>query len=90
MYILDALWRGEITPSERYIQMSSHYRCLAGKAHTVYEKIYNELSEEGKQYFDELEKIQSEMDSLNDEEVFITAFRMGAQMILDIIDKNSQ
>ena len=85
MYILDALWRGEVTPMERYFKPDSHYRCLAGRAHEVYMKVYNELSEEGKQHYDELEKIRSEMESINEEEVFIEAFRMGAQIILDIV-----
>ena len=90
MYILDALWRGEIIPWERCIKSSSHYRSLAGQADTVYKKIWNELSDEGKQHFEELQKIQSEMDALNDEEVFIAAFRMGAQMILDVLDISQQ
>ena len=85
MYILDALWRGEITPNERYTKPDSQYCCLAAKAHEAYVKFRSELTEAGKQYYDEFEKIQNEMNSLSEEEVFIEAFRMGARMILDVI-----
>ena len=85
MYILNALWRGEIAPMERYAKPDSQYRCLAAKAHEAYTKIYSELSEEGKLQFDELEKIRNEMGSISEEEVFVEAFRLGAQMILDIV-----
>ena len=90
MYILQALWRGEITPNERYAKPDSDYRRLAARAHEAYVKIRNELTEEGKQYFDELEQIQNEMNSISEEEVFIDAFRLGARMILDIIEDNQQ
>ena len=85
MYILNALWRGEISPMERYAKPDSHYRCLAAKAHEAYTKIYSELSEEGKLRFNELEEIRNEMGSISEEKVFIEAFRLGAQMILDIV-----
>ena len=90
MYILDALWRGEITPNERYAKPDRDYRRLAARAHEAYVKIRNELTEEGKQYFDELEQIQNEMNSISEEEVFIDAFRLGARMILDIIGDDQQ
>ena len=88
MYILDALWRGEITPNERYIKPDSNYRCLANQAKEVYDKFQRELSAEGRNLFDEFQRIQNEMHSISEEEVFIEAFRMGARMILDIIGEN--
>ena len=90
MYILNDLWHGEITPSERYTKPDSNYRCLAARMRKESELFRQELSEEGKAHFDEFEKIMNEMRSIKDEELFIEAFRMGARMILDIVSEYQQ
>ena len=90
MYILNALWRGEITPNERYIKPDSKHRCLADKITAECEKFRSELSPEGNTHFLEYEMLRNELASLSEEEVFVEAFRMGARMILDIIGENTQ
>ena len=87
MYLLNALWRGEIAPNEYYTKPDSNYRCLAARLRKESELFRQELSEEGKAHFDEFEKIMNEMRSIKDEELFIEAFCMGARMILDIISE---
>ena len=90
MYILNDLWRGEVTPNEHYIKPDSNYRCLAARLRKESELFRQELSEEGRAHFDEFEKIMNEMRSIKDEELFIEAFRMGARMILDIVSEYQQ
>ena len=45
-----------------------------------------ELTPEGKKYWDAVANYQSDMTMLAEEDIFIYGFRMGARMILDVID----
>ena len=86
MYILHDLWRGEIAPYERTTKPDSQMRCLAARGRKESELFQCELSEDGKAHFDEFELIMNEIQTIKDEELFIEAFRMGARMMLDIVD----
>ena len=48
MYVLDELWRGEITPSERGYRKDSPYAALVRQANETADIFYKELSPVGK------------------------------------------
>ena len=85
MYLLEQLWRGNIAPSERYIRSNSEYKKVSQAFCDAAEKMEKELNPEGKKYWREVADLQSDMNMLAEEDIFIYGFRMGARMILDII-----
>ena len=85
MYLLEQLWRGNIAPSERYIRSNSEYKKASQAFCDAAEKMTEELTPEGKKYWDAVANYQSDMTMLAEEDIFIYGFRMGARMILDVI-----
>ena len=85
MYLLEQLWRGNIAPSERYIRSNSEYKKASQAFCDAAEKMTEELTPEGKKYWEAVANYQSDMTMLAEEDIFIYGFRMGARMILDVI-----
>ena len=85
MYALDKLWRGGISPSERYCNKDSEYKRLLHRLCEESEKVSSELSSEGKKAFEEHKQIQLALIGISEEDIFINAFRLGARMMLDVV-----
>ena len=85
MYLLEQLWRGNIAPSERYIRSNSEYKKASQAFYDAAEKMTEELTPEGKKYWEAVANYQSDMTMLAEEDIFIYGFRMGASMILDVV-----
>ena len=87
MYMLNALWRGQISPNEKYTQYNAEYKRLSAQIREEYKALMNELSEEGKEHLEAYERLMLEAQSIGDEETFIEAFRLGARMMLDVLEE---
>ena len=85
MYLLDKLWRGDITPSERYIRPDSEFKRKAKEFCDAAERLVEGLSPEGKNHWEDVERLKHDMNMLSEEDIFIYGFRMGARMILDVV-----
>ena len=83
MSILEDLWDGKIVPCERRsIPTEEAVRKVISKKE---EKLTSLLSPEAKEILGELMDSQGELASLNDCEIFIEGFRMGATLILETL-----
>ena len=85
MYLLDKLWRGDITPSERFDRPDSEFMHKSKEFCDAAERLVEGLSHEGKKHWEDMERLKSDMSILSEEDIFIYGFRMGAQMILDVV-----
>ena len=85
MYVLDELWRGEITPSERGYRKDSPYAALVRQANETADIFYKELSAVGKKAYEVYCDQQGQLDDVKDCDSFIRGFRLGARMILDVV-----
>ena len=85
MYLLDKLWRGVITPSERFVRPDSEFKRKAKEFCDAAERLVEGLSPEVKKHWADVERLKSDMSILSEEDIFIYGFRMGAQMILDVV-----
>ena len=85
MYLLDKLWRGDITPSERYIRPDSEFKRKAKEFCDAAERLVEGLSPEGRNHWEDVERLKHDMNMLSEEDIFIYGFRMGARMILDVV-----
>lgn len=83
MSILEDLWDGKIFPCEcRSTPTEEAVRKVISKKE---EKLTSLLSPEAKEILGELMDSQGELASLNDCEIFIEGFRMGAKLILETL-----
>ena len=85
MYILRELWRGNISPTERFIRKGSDYQKTAKLLSDELDKLRDALSPEAKKQMDSVNDLRTDLTMLAEEDVFIYGFRMGARMMMDIV-----
>ena len=85
MYALQELWRGNITPAERFVRSGSEYKALAGKVSDEIDKLTKMISPEAKVQKEIVDNLQTDLTMLSNEDIFIYAFRMGARLMLDVL-----
>ena len=91
MYLLEEMWRGNITPSERAVQEGSPYQKISHEATEWMEMFRKELSAEGKKALDEYYRKQMELAGISEQDAFIRGVRIGTRFILDVLGEyNSQ
>ena len=85
MYILEDLWNGDITPSERMIRTGSQYAQLQKQLVAAEEDFRKELSPEGKAAYDTFCRKQAELSEISECDCFVRGVRIGARLLLDIV-----
>ena len=85
MYILNDLWNGNVTPDVRYVRSDSEYHKISHQLSEKSDLFIKDLSPEQSELYDELENLQYKLFNISEEDTFITGFRLGARMILDVI-----
>lgn len=86
MKILEELWYGNVTPSERSVEKGSHLWNLGRLILQNEEELTPLLSEKAKEVLEKLRDNQSELNDLNECEVFVCGFRLGARIMLEVLD----
>ena len=91
MYVLDKLWRGELSPSEPCVKHGSEYSEIRHKATELSKAIVSGLSEEGKRMYQEYQELRERMSYISEEDMFVNGFRIGIGLLLDAVGpENSQ
>ena len=85
MYVLQDLWDGNISPSERSIRHGSLYADLSRQAIEDEVKFRKELSEKGRAIYEDYCNKQNKLLELGEADAFIQGFRLGARIILDVV-----
>ena len=85
MFVLDKLWQEGLSPNERYTRKGSEYHKILLRICEEGDYLATELTEEGKAHFDAYRDAQIELSVVEEKEVFIEAFRLGARMMLDVV-----
>ena len=85
MYTLQELWRGNITPSERFVRSGSEYKKIAGKLSDEMDRLMEAISPEARKQLENIGNLRADMAVLSNEDIFIYAFRMGARLMLDVL-----
>ena len=90
MKILEELWYGNVAPSERSIDKGSPMCELGRLIVRNEEELAPLLSENAKEVLEKLMDNQSELHSIRECEVFICGFRLGARIMLEVLDDSNQ
>ena len=85
MYVLDKLWRGEITPCERLVRSGSDYQKASSQRNAEMKRLQELLSPEAKEQLEVVETLKYDMTMLSEEDVFIYGFQLGARIMLDVM-----
>ena len=85
MFVLQELWRGNITPSERFVRSGSEYKKIAGNLSDEMDRLMEMISPEARKQLENIGNLRADMAVLSNEDIFIYAFRMGARLMLDVL-----
>lgn len=86
MKILKKLWYGDINPNERKLPSNSEQYELVSLIVRHEETLFPMLSEQAKEIYEKLRECRSELFSLVECEAFISGFRLGARIMLEVMD----
>ena len=84
MLVLEELWRGNITPAERFVRSGSEYKKIAGKLSDEMDRLIEAISPEARKQLENIGNLRADMAVLSNEDIFIYAFRMGARLIYQL------
>ena len=87
MFFIDKLWEGQISPSQKAIRKGSDYHKLLHKITCASSAFEENLDENTKIRFREIEQAQAKLNGIENKETFIEGFRLGAGMILDVLNE---
>ena len=85
MYVLRELWRGEISPTDRLVRQGSEYQQRAAEVRKQMIEFAAILSPEDKERMEAINDQKHDLSMIEEEDMFIYGFRLGARMMLDVI-----
>ena len=85
MYVLDQLWRGEITPMERCVRRGSEYQRVAREVCEKIDELFAALTPEAQKQFEAISALKTDINVMENEDYFVYGFRLWAGMVLDIV-----
>ena len=85
MLFLEEFWYGNISPSEERCRPNSEYSKVFREMEKFENLLKEKLDDEGWKNFQQLTKAQMEVSSLSDCDSFISGFRLGAKVIMDVL-----
>lgn len=86
MHILEDLYTGNVRPGERSFKQNSQYSRALAQAVESGDALIKSLTEEQKKLFEEYMDAQREVNILTDCETFIYALKLGAKLMLDVLE----
>ena len=86
MHILEDLYTGNVRPGERSFKQNSQYSRTLAQAVESGDALSKSLTEEQKKLFEAYMDAQREVNILTDFETFIYSFKLGAKLMLDILE----
>ena len=68
MFVLQELWRGNITPSERFVRSGSEYKKIAGKLSDEMDRLMEAISPEARKQVETIDNLRANMTVLANED----------------------
>ena len=85
MSVLSDLWYGNIEPQDRTIPRNSEYKKLLSKICEYEDKFRGIFSPEQQNEFEDYENATISVTAISEEASFVEGFRLGAKMILEVL-----
>ncbi len=87
MLILEDLYLGDVRPSDRSFKRNSQYAKALDEVVKAGNTLTAGLTEEQKELFEDYMTAQREVNVLTDCETFCMAFKLGAKIMLDVLNE---
>lgn len=85
MFMIEDLWLGRFTPSERMIRKDSRYQKVIQQSEVHYDVFYNELSPAGKEAFENYYGTLMELENISEQDAFTLGVHFGIRLMLDVV-----
>ena len=89
MYILDKLYRGNVSPIGDFPKDNAEYVEALQKLIDEQYVLRKMISAEAHEQYEKLVELERAVDRIAEEECFVEGFRMGVQMMLDVLQCSS-
>ena len=83
--ILEELWYGNICPNDEYRDGAKEAKELLGYIADHHANLQSTLTDKQKEILERLDDCHSELSDINEREIFVYAFRLGARMAIEIM-----
>ena len=84
---LEELWHGNVSPQTDSRNNTPEMKQLMEYMARHHDELLKSMNEEQKDIFERFDDCWSEYASLAEKAIFVYAFRLGAQMMLDVLSK---
>ena len=86
MNTLEDLYYGNLFPHEKCAKLDDEVKELLKLLNRNEEKLTATLSEEQKDTFEKYKDCNREISEINEREIFLNGFRLGARLIIDVVN----
>ena len=87
MYLLEEIWRGNVSPGERFIRRDSEYQKITKKSSDLMDQLTEDLSPKANELLETFLDQNNAMHCISEEDAFVQGVRFGAKFILDVISE---
>ena len=87
--ILEELWYGNICPDSYFGQTSAEEKELLGYIVRHTDALYATLTDVQKEILEKRDDCQAELSGITQRDIFVYAFRLGAQMAMEMMGGDS-
>ena len=89
MLFLEEFWNGNIAPGEGRYHSKKEYKEAWRLVESMEDKLKEQLSSEDWEVFTQYQEAEAKAGDIEDADIFIEGFRMGARVILDVLLKTA-
>ena len=86
MYTLEDLYYGNIVPNEKCAKFDDEVKELLKLLNRNEEKLVATLTEVQKETFEKYKDCNREISEISEREIFLNGFRLGARIIIDVVN----
>ena len=83
--ILEELWYGKICPNEGCRKTTPEVKELMGYIADHHEALLGMLTDKQKETFEKFDDCWDELTDINEREIFVYAFKLGARIAIDVL-----
>ena len=88
--ILEELWYGNVCPNEGCREVTKETKELMKYIAEHHDNLHATLTEKQKETLEKFDDCYSELTDINERDIFVYAFRLGARMMLEVMTPKSE
>ena len=86
--ILEELWYGNLCPNAGSRKITTEEKKLMGYVADHHDNLHSTLTDKQKEMLQKFDDCYAELTDINEREIFVYAFRMGAKITIEIMSPN--